>query len=80
MKKNKYLITIVCIVVLALGINNIIIQIGNNYALENNIEWFDANKSKTWHHLFDLDNVRDVDLFKLVENNIKEIKKIKKIS
>lgn len=43
--KNKYLITIVCIVVLALGINNIIIQIGNNYALENNepIEYLKEN-------------------------------------
>ena len=49
----------------------------DEFLKENNIEWFDANKNKTWHHLFDLDNVRDVDLFKLVENNIKEIKKIK---
>ena len=34
---NKYLITAICIVVLGLGINNNIIQIKDNYAVENNI-------------------------------------------
>ena len=33
--ENKYLITIVCIVVLSLGIYNNIIQIKDNYAVEN---------------------------------------------
>jgi len=42
---NKYLISIVCIVVLALGINNNIIQIRDNYAAENNkpIEYLKEN-------------------------------------
>jgi len=42
---NKYLIAVVCIVVLVLGIHNCIIQFKDNYALENNkpIEYLKEN-------------------------------------
>ena len=43
---------------------------------ENNLEMFDPIKARTWHHNFDLKNVADIGVYNLVENNIKEYKKL----
>ena len=56
---------------------NITLEQHQKFLKENNIEIFDPIKARTWHHNFDLKNVADVGIYNLVENNIKEYKKLK---
>ena len=55
---------------------NITLEQHQNFLKENNFNSFDPIKSKTWHHNFDLKNVKDIGVYNLVENNIKEYKKL----
>ena len=43
---------------------------------EHNYPIFDPVKTKTWHHLFDLNEVKDIENCKIIENNTNERKKI----
>ena len=43
----------------------------------NKLPHFDPDKNLTWHHLFNLSTVKDIGNLKLIENNIKEKKKLK---
>ena len=55
---------------------NITLEQHQKFLKENNLELFDPIKAKTWHHNFDLKNVADIGKYDLVENNIKEYKKL----
>lgn len=55
---------------------NITLEQHRQFLKENNLPFFDPVKVKTWHHNFDLKKVKDIDLYDLVENNIKEYKKL----
>ena len=55
---------------------NITLEQHQKFLKENNLEMFDPIKAKTWHHNFDLKNVADIGVYNLVENNIKEYKKL----
>ena len=55
---------------------NITLEQHQKFLKENNIEIFDPIKARTWHHNFDLKNVADIGIYNLVENNIKEYKKL----
>ena len=55
---------------------NITLEQHQKFLKENNLELFDPIKAKTWHHNFDLKNVADIGKYNLVENNIKEYKKL----
>ena len=55
---------------------NITLEQHQKFLKENNFNIFDPIKSKTWHHNFDLKNVKDIGVYNLVENNIKEYKKL----
>lgn len=48
----------------------------DEFIKKNNLDYFDPVKNKTWHHLFDENKIKDIPCFDLVENNIKEKKKI----
>jgi len=43
---------------------------------KNHFDYFDARKCKTWHHLFDINNVNEIDYFPLIENNLTDYKKL----
>ena len=55
---------------------NITLEQHQKFLKENNFDNFDPIKSRTWHHNFDLKNVNDIGVYNLVENNIKEYKKL----
>lgn len=55
---------------------NITLEQHRQFLRDNNLPFFDPLKVKTWHHSFDLKKVKDIDLYDLVENNIKEYKKL----
>ena len=55
---------------------NITVDQHRKFLKENNLPFFDPIKVKTWHHNFDLKNVNDIGFYDLVENNIKEYKKL----
>ena len=55
---------------------NITVEQHEEFLKENHFNYFDPIKCKTWHHLFDLDNVKEIGKFNLVENNIKQMKKL----
>ena len=55
---------------------NLTIEQHQQFLKENNLEIFDPIKAKTWHHNFDIKNVEDIGVYALVENNIKEYKKL----
>jgi hypothetical protein len=55
---------------------NITLEQHQKFLKENNLEIFDPIKAKTWHHNFDMKNVEDIGVYHLVENNIKEYKKL----
>ena len=55
---------------------NITLEQHQKFLKENNFDNFDPVKSRTWHHNFDLKNVNDIGVYNLVENNIKEYKKL----
>ena len=55
---------------------NITLEQHQKFLKENNFDNFDPVKSRTWHHNFDLKNVKDIGIYNLVENNIKEYKKL----
>ena len=55
---------------------NITLEQHQKFLKENNFPNFDPVKSCTWHHNFDLKNVNDIGVYNLVENNIKEYKKL----
>ena len=55
---------------------NITVEQHKQFLKENNLPFFDPVKLKTWHHSFDLKNVNDMGYYDLVENNIKEYKKL----
>ena len=55
---------------------NITVEQHQKFLKENNLEMFDPIKAKTWHHNFDLKNVADIGVYNLVENNLKEYKKL----
>ena len=55
---------------------NITLEQHQKFLKENHIDIFDPVKSRTWHHNFDLKNVKDIGIYHLVENNIKEYKKL----
>ena len=55
---------------------NITLEQHQKFLKENNLEMFDPIKARTWHHNFDLKNVADIGVYNLVENNIKEYKKL----
>ena len=55
---------------------NITAEQHKQFLKENNIPFFDPIKLKTWHHSFDLKNVNEIGFYDLVENNIKEYKKL----
>ena len=55
---------------------NITLEQHQKYLKENNLEIFDPIKARTWHHNFDLKNVEDIGVYHLIENNIKEYKKL----
>ena len=55
---------------------NITLEQHQKFLKENNLDLFDPIKSRTWHHNFDLKNVKDIGIYNLVENNIKEYKKL----
>ena len=44
---------------------------------KNKLPEFDPDKNLTWHHLFNLSNVKEIGNLKLIDNNIKEKKKLK---
>ena len=55
---------------------NITLEQHQKFLKENNLEIFDPIKARTWHHNFDMKNVEDIGVYLLVENNIKEYKKL----
>lgn len=55
---------------------NITLEQHQKFLKENHFDNFDPIKSRTWHHNFDLKNVNDIGVYNLVENNIKEYKKL----
>ena len=55
---------------------NITLEQHQKFLKENHLDIFDPIKSRTWHHNFDLKNVKDIGVYNLVENNIKEYKKL----
>ena len=55
---------------------NITLEQHQKFLKDNNLEMFDPIKARTWHHNFDLKNVADIGVYNLVENNIKEYKKL----
>ena len=55
---------------------NITLEQHQKFLKDNNFELFDPIKARTWHHKFDLKNVADIGKYNLVENNIKEYKKL----
>ena len=55
---------------------NITLEQHQKFLKENHIDLFDPVKSRTWHHNFDLKNVKDIGVYNLVENNIKDYKKL----
>ena len=55
---------------------NITLEQHQKFLKENNLEIFDPIKARTWHHNFDIKNVEDIGVFHLIENNIKEYKKL----
>ena len=55
---------------------NLTLEQHQKFLRENNLEMFDPIKAKTWHHNFDIKNVEDIGVYTLVENNIKEYKKL----
>jgi len=55
---------------------NITLEQHQKFLKENNFDFFDPIKSRTWHHNFDLKKVNDIGVYNLVENNIKEYKKL----
>ena len=55
---------------------NITLEQHQKFLRENNLEMFDPIKARTWHHNFDLKNVADIGVYNLVENNLKEYKKL----
>ena len=55
---------------------NITLEQHQKFLKENNFPNFDPIKSRTWHHNFDLKNVKDIGVYDLIENNIKEYKKL----
>ena len=55
---------------------NITLEQHQKFLKENNFPNFDPIKSCTWHHNFDLKNVKDIGVYDLIENNIKEYKKL----
>ena len=57
-------------------LENITVEQHEEFLKENHFNYFDPIKCKTWHHLFDLDNVKEIGKFNLVENNIKQMKKL----
>ena len=57
-------------------LENITVEQHDEFLKENHLNYFDPIKCKTWHHLFDLDNVKEIGKFNLVENNIKQMKKL----
>ena len=55
---------------------NITLEQHQKFLKENNLEIFDPIKARTWHHNFDMKNVEDIGIYHLIENNIKEYKKL----
>ena len=55
---------------------NITLEQHQKFLKENNFEIFDPIKARTWHHNFDMKNVEDIGYYHLIENNIKEYKKL----
>jgi hypothetical protein len=55
---------------------NITLEQHLKFLKDNNFEIFDPIKARTWHHNFDMKNVEDIGIYHLVENNIKEYKKL----
>ena len=55
---------------------NITLEQHQKFLKENNIPNFDPIKCRTWHHNFDLKKVEDIGEYNLIENNIKEYKKL----
>ena len=55
---------------------NITLEQHQKFLKDNNFEIFDPIKARTWHHNFDIKNVEDIGVYHLVENNIKEYKKL----
>ena len=55
---------------------NITLEQHQKFLKENNLEIFDPIKARTWHHNFDIKNVEDIGVYHLIENNIKEYKKL----
>ena len=55
---------------------NITLEQHQKFLKENNLEIFDPIKARTWHHNFDMKNVEDIGYYNLIENNIKEYKKL----
>ena len=55
---------------------NITLEQHQKFLKANNFEIFDPIKARTWHHNFDMKNVEDIGIYHLVENNIKEYKKL----
>ena len=55
---------------------NVTLEQHQKFLKENNFDFFDPIKSRTWHHSFDLKKVNDIGVYNLVENNIKEYKKL----
>ena len=55
---------------------NITLEQHQKFLKENHLDIFDPIKSRTWHHNFDLKNVKDIGIYNLVENNIKEYIKL----
>ena len=55
---------------------NVTLEQHQKFLKDNNLEMFDPIKARTWHHNFDLKNVADIGVYNLVENNIKEYKKL----
>ena len=55
---------------------NITLEQHQKFLKENNLPNFDPIKCCTWHHNFDIKKVEDIGEFNLIENNIKEYKKL----
>ena len=55
---------------------NITLEQHQKFLEDNHFDFFDPIKSRTWHHKFDLKNVNDIGIYNLVENNLKEYKKL----
>ena len=55
---------------------NITLEQHQKFLKDNNFDIFDPIKSRTWHHKFDLKKVNDIGAYNLIENNIKEYKKL----